>query len=549
MESSEAAPLFPLLWTLGMSGHRRLPDEAAARAAVRTEIASLQAAATQMQARLVAVSSIALGADLIFAEECLAAGILWKCLLPFPKEEFRKDDFTDTDWDRVQQCMAKAYGVEILSADVPPNMQARNAAYLDCGHRTVEAADVMLLVWNGQPAAGTGGTGDMWDYARTLNKPVWHFNPENGAIRREGWPGVEGEWKDRQLFHSRITPLILEAERLPQTPAAHGGPIAPPTATGAGLLRLFARLDHIAKSRQGDTQNLMQKIVRAHLLATAAAALSATLITQGLAHSLHELPVLAVLAAVAFSVLVIAKPWLAGLALHWDRKLHHAKSQQHWVEARVAAELCRSALTCWTMPAAPLRVFDDEDFPHLKRLIRTLRIAREIDQGASITEDKAIEGYINARVDDQARYFHKKHGQSVTEYNGWQRKFDLATGFVIVVGIIVGLAEAVDVCCTACGVAVPHTASHLLHLIAPFIAFLLIVAPFYASYAMAMLSILDCRRRRERFATMKYFLERQRNRLLRVKSPSIRAEMVETTERMLLEELHEWHSVARDVRV
>lgn len=532
-----------------MSGHRQLPDEAAARAAVRMEVAALKDAASKMQARLVAVSSVALGADLIFAEECIEAGLPWKCLLPFPKEEFRKDGFTYADWARVEQCLAKAYRVEILDAAIPLNPKARNTAYLDCGHRTVEAADVMLLLWNGLPAAGAGGTGDMWDYARTLNKPVWHFNPENGTVRRAGWPGDEGEWKERQLFHSRITPLILEAESLPQTPSADGGPAAPPTVTGTGLLRLFARLDYLATSKQGNTKSLMQKVVRAHLMATAAAALSVTLITQGLSHKLHGLPVLAVLAAVAFSVLVIAKPWLAGLALRWDKKLHHLKSQQKWVEARVAAELCRSALTCWNMPTAPLRVFYDEDFPHLKRLIGTLRIAREIDHSAAFSEEKAINGYINARVDDQARYFHKKHGLAVKEYTGWQRKFDMATWFVVVVGTIAGLAEAADVCGTACGVPLPPAASHILHLVAPLIACLLIVAPFYATYAMAMLSILDCRRRRERFATMKYFLERQRTRLLRVKSPSIRAEMVEATERMLLEELHEWHSVARDVRV
>src|SRR5436190_7077952 len=214
-DSRDAAPAFPMLWTLGASGHRRLPDEAAARAAVQAEIASLTKAAADIGARLTSVSSIALGADLIFAEECLAAGIPWKCLLPFPKEEFRKDDFTPADWTRVEACLARAYRVETLSQEIPARDDARNLAYLNCGHRTVELADVMMMLWNGEPAAGVGGTGDLWAYTtRTLGKPVWHFNTATSQIDRVGWPGYEGAWKDRRLFHGRVTPLVTETEAL-----------------------------------------------------------------------------------------------------------------------------------------------------------------------------------------------------------------------------------------------------------------------------------------------------------------------------------------------
>lgn len=549
----EVAPKFPLYWTIGFSGHRELPNEATARAAVRAEISSLKSAAVLMHAWLVAVSSVALGADLVFAEECLAAGLPWKCLLPFPQEEFRRDDFTEADWARVEQCLARAYRVETLTEGIPLNPEARNKAYTDCGHRTVEAADVMLLLWNGQPSKGSGGTADMWEYARTLNRPAWYFNPVDASTHRVGWPGADdGGWQERRLFHSRVTPLIMEATELEHVTPTKDGPVAPATVVGEGLLTLFTRLDHVAEQRQGDTKRTMQNVLRAHLLATAAAALSVTVITQNLHHRLHDLPALAVLAAIGFSALVIAKPVLAGLALHWDRNLHKFNAQKRWVEARVAAELCRSALTCWSMPTAPLRVFEEEDFPHFKRLICTLRIARETDPAAASPEHAAIEGYLTARVEDQARYFKRKHGQAVKEYQGWQRKFNLATGFVIVIGGLAGLAEAIDSCCSASGVPLPSfatTASHFLHLASPYVAFLLIMAPFYATYALAMLAILDCRRRRERYASMEVFLERQKNRITRMKSPASRAAMVQNTERMLLEELHEWHSVTREVRV
>lgn len=133
-----------------------------------------------------AVSSVALGADLIFAEECLEAGVPWRCLLPFSKDELRKDGYTDAEWARAEACVARAQRVEELRAETPADADERNAAYLECGRRTVEAADVMMLLWNGKSSAGPGGTGDVWAYARSLRKSVWHYNTETGEILRTG---------------------------------------------------------------------------------------------------------------------------------------------------------------------------------------------------------------------------------------------------------------------------------------------------------------------------------------------------------------------------
>ena len=547
---------FPLLWTLGLSGHRRLPDETAARAALREEIAKLVSEAALRRARLTAVSSIALGADLVFAEECLAAGLPWKCMLPFPKEEFRKDDFTDADWARAEACLAKAYRVEVTSAGNPPDAAARNVAYLDCGHRMVEAADVLLLLWNGKPAAGKGGTGDLWDYTRTLSKPIWHFNTETGEVRRAGWPG-EGEWKKRAIFKSRVTPLILDAESHPVAakndapPPDHPPPSSP---TLEALCGLYARLDEVALTKQGDAHTLMKRVLVAHLLATSAAALSVTVVANGSWHALHGMAFLAVIAALTFSLLVLAKPVLAALAMRWERKLHHLKSREFWMESRVAAELCRSAIVSWRFPTAPLRLFEQEDFPHFKRLVRTLRLAREADTSpsAALDESAAIAHYQTNRIDAQFEYFEKKHKAAQTEHDGWQRKFSIATWFVIVVGGIVGIVEACGASFSIGHIAAAGHAgvtAQALHMIESTIACLLIIAPFYASYALAMLAVRDCRRRVDRFRTMMTFLGRQKLRLDRVKSTASRIAVIENTERMLLEELHEWYSVMKAVRV
>jgi len=52
--------------------------------------------------------------------------------------------------------------VETLSFDEPSE-----EAYLAAGCRVVDMSDVLLAVWDGQPARGKGGTGNIVEYARS----------------------------------------------------------------------------------------------------------------------------------------------------------------------------------------------------------------------------------------------------------------------------------------------------------------------------------------------------------------------------------------------
>ena len=40
----------------------------------------------------------------------------------------------------------------------------------------------MIFVWDGKPAAGIGGTGDVVDYARALGKPLIVIDRASGAL-------------------------------------------------------------------------------------------------------------------------------------------------------------------------------------------------------------------------------------------------------------------------------------------------------------------------------------------------------------------------------
>lgn len=55
-------------------------------------------------------------------------------------------------------------------------------AYWSAGQEIVNQADRLLAVWDGQPAAGLGGTADVVRYARAQGKLVTIIWPE-GARR------------------------------------------------------------------------------------------------------------------------------------------------------------------------------------------------------------------------------------------------------------------------------------------------------------------------------------------------------------------------------
>jgi len=160
---------------LGFSGHRHLGKPLDVAAALTGEIKARVDSGTA----LAAVSSVAAGADMLFAEAILAAGLPWTVLLPMPKTLFR-EDFQSSEWARAEKLIAQANEIRTLEGTQRPQ------AYVDVGHVTVDACDILLAVWDGQPAAGPGGTAEIVAYALSLGRPVIVFREtENGVTRIE----------------------------------------------------------------------------------------------------------------------------------------------------------------------------------------------------------------------------------------------------------------------------------------------------------------------------------------------------------------------------
>lgn len=161
---------------VGFTGHRRVKNEKALAQVLREVIATLQ---QDVGRDLVGRSSIASGADTLFAEACLASNMKWIAQLPFPEAEFKKD-FKEADWKRAQALLDRAERIEISS-----EIAERPRSYLDCGLATVDGADLMVAVWDGKAPRGQGGTAQIIEHTRALQKPLILISPDGVKINRE----------------------------------------------------------------------------------------------------------------------------------------------------------------------------------------------------------------------------------------------------------------------------------------------------------------------------------------------------------------------------
>ncbi|ALC24093.1 hypothetical protein ACH46N_27790 [Streptomyces pristinaespiralis] len=145
---------------IGVTGHRGIPAEA--RAHIR---AGLRAVLRGHQGSMEALSSLAVGADQLFADIALDCGAELTAVIPSGDYE---QGFTDPE-ELAQYRRLKALATREVRLAFP---YSTDEAYYAAGAYIADHCDRLLAVWDGLPARGHGGTGDIVRYARDLGKPV-----------------------------------------------------------------------------------------------------------------------------------------------------------------------------------------------------------------------------------------------------------------------------------------------------------------------------------------------------------------------------------------
>jgi hypothetical protein len=250
---------------------------------------------------------------------------------------------------------------------------------------------------------------------------------------------------------------------------------------------------------------------------------------------LHVAATVIAAASLAFNLHLAALPWLKlgclagalGVAIVL-RQHHH--SHHSWVRCRLAAEFCRSALATWGLPrAAPL--FEDLDLPGVRGLTRSLHVLHSRSAAAQpvpMAEFKRI--YLEKRVDDQLAYYRRQEARALPLFGR------LKVGFWVATVLALTCTLAYAVCDTLHYAVAPAWRQTVFY-------FLPISLPVVAASFISLISINDLQRRVARFREMQLMLEDSRKRITFCTTWNSLERIVLRTERALLQEVLEWHSI------
>jgi hypothetical protein len=358
--------MLPDWTTVGFSGHRRLKDPLAVASAIDKIFARLEGDYEP----LTTVSSAASGADTLFLETVSKRNLPFRLILPFQRDLFEKD-FDGAEWQRVLPFFSTALAVQELSST-----ESRGEAFLETGIATVEAADVMIFVWDGQPAHGIGGTADIVAYARSLTKPLIIIDSDNGQITNE--EHLKDISKPAKSVSKLDNPRIAVEDEFQtfRKRANQHAPIARHLITWVIVLQLVAAaIGIIGMSDQG------------HWLAERALG---TAKSNAWIWSLpEELVLIVAIALVGF----------------------HHKLQHGWIESRLRTELCRSFIAVWDFPRST-RFFPDMALRGCGKLSHNLQIAWCLDRGAARGFDEARDTYLANRIRGQRQFFERAYNRA-----------------------------------------------------------------------------------------------------------------------------------------
>lgn len=157
---------------IGVTGHQRL-TEPAQWGWVKLE---LDRFLSSLPPPLTGITSLAIGADQLFANAILEHGGSLVVVVPFAGYEFSFSEGHD------RQEYARLLG-RAVKREVLEKRGSDEEAYLASGKRMVEQSELLVAVWNGLPAPGLGGTGDVVGYAVQQRKRTIHFNPITREVK------------------------------------------------------------------------------------------------------------------------------------------------------------------------------------------------------------------------------------------------------------------------------------------------------------------------------------------------------------------------------
>lgn len=114
-------------------------------------------------------TSLAIGADQLFAKILISKGIPYQAVIPCAGYE---QTFDDKHLKNYKSLLSLSDEVLKLDYEEPSE-----EAFFAAGKQVAKMSDLVVAVWNGKEAQGLGGTADVVKYATKQRKKVVHLNP------------------------------------------------------------------------------------------------------------------------------------------------------------------------------------------------------------------------------------------------------------------------------------------------------------------------------------------------------------------------------------
>ncbi len=274
MEFFTHPPRVPLMLRLGVTGHRPEPakrvdaDPDATRAVVVKVLETIRGAVDsvaegggdvfavsrdgsgpRVDRCLRIVSALAPGPDQWVASEAVALGYELQCVLPFDREEYREDfrpgpDSIPSDLAECNRRLSEAAAAEAeylrlldiatatfeLDGSVDRTAhgvrQPDGRSYVAVGRAILRQSDLLIAVWDGQPARGPGGTGQVVEEALGRGIPVvwipWG-RPSAWQLLLPAWRYAQEPAGDSRSDGADLLKLVQELLLPPEEPNCQTG--------------------------------------------------------------------------------------------------------------------------------------------------------------------------------------------------------------------------------------------------------------------------------------------------------------------------------------
>ena len=122
------------------------------------------------------VTALADGADRLMVECAVALGLRYEVILPMPVELYRDDfdEMSKKEFDTLFLNASASKSVALLDGILEEQIKhygkERDRQYLAVGEEVVNRSDTMLFLWDGVVNGLTGGTADIVEYTKHVDK-------------------------------------------------------------------------------------------------------------------------------------------------------------------------------------------------------------------------------------------------------------------------------------------------------------------------------------------------------------------------------------------